>query len=171
MDAKDIELVKSIIEAAIKTAFEAQTSGMVPFAWVSVIVGGLVAGIGVTWAWGLKQSTKASEEIKGWATKVQELADKQRDRDDDRDIATRDRWEKVVKGIHEKHTAEKAEWKVREKRLEDSRDAAKLQYETTLRDNGEILTKQIVECNSTISEATEYFELLVPIIQRTESGS
>lgn len=165
MDAKDIELVTKIINDALRE----YAQGQVPFAWVSIIVGGLVSAIGVIWAWSIAKDKKVLEKVTEYSEKIEALGTAQRDRDDARDEATRKRWEAVMANVKAQHQEEKVLWRTREERLEASRDAAKLQYENTLKDNSVILAKQLSESNAVINEATETFEIVIPLIQR-ESG-
>lgn len=166
MDSKDIELVTKIINEALRE----YAQGQVPFLWVSIIVGGLITGYGVLWGWALSKDKKVLDKVTEYSEKIENLSNAQRDRDDKRDEDTRKRWEAIVANIKAQHDAEKAEWRTREKRLEDSRDAAKLQYEGTLKDNSVILAKQLSESNAVINEATETFEIVIPLIQRGNGG-
>lgn len=166
MDSKDIDLIGKIIEAALVK----YAQGQVPFLWVSIIVSGLVSGYAILWAYALSKDKKVLEKVTEYSTKIESLSNAQRDRDDARDEATRIRWENVLGNLSSQHDAEKSKWNTREKRLEDSRDAAKLQYEGTLVANGAILAKQLNDSNATVNEATEMFELIIPLLQK-ESGN
>lgn len=166
MDAKDIELLKSIIETAIKVGFEKSISGMVPFGWVALIVSGLVAGIGVTWAWGLNQSKKATDKIAQWAEKIETLSNAQRDRDDTREKEIRERYTVVIDRLKDEQLIEKKELNVRITRLENSRDAAKLQYENSLQENGEILGARLIQCETALNENNEHLEAVSILLEK-----
>lgn len=175
MDAKDIEIVKSIIEAAIKAAFETQSLGMVPFSWVALIVGGLVSGIGVTWAWGLRKDKATNEQLKAanekqakWTEKVEELSNNQRDRDDAREEEIRKRYDTVIAKLNADHAIAIGKWEEREKRLEASKELANQQNQQLLRETGEILGRKLEKATQGDLEVVEFLEKILPHLERLE---
>ena len=155
MDPKDIELVKAIIIEALK----AHSDGMVPFAWVSVVCGGLVSVIGVLWAWGFKQSN-------AWVAKIEELGKEQRARDDEREVKIRERYEKVIEKLAADHKIDKDGHLVRIDRLELAKDAARDQY-NAYRKEAELWTRdQLIEVTKALEESAEVSEAAIAALER-----
>lgn len=165
MDPKDIELIKQTLEAGLQK----YASGQVPFLWVSLVVGALVAAIGVTWAWGLKQSTKAADQIKEWATKVEELSNNQRQRDDERDDRVRARYKEVIDGMKVDWDQQRTRYEERISRLEAARDSARNLYEQSLKEVGEVLGRKLERATKADEEVGEFLELILPHLERLQN--
>lgn len=161
MDADDLERIGKVIDAALRE----HNAGMVPFSWVATIVGGLVTGIGATWAWGVNQSKKAASQIAEWAAKVEELSDKQRSRDDSREAEIRDRYAAVIQQMREDAETIRARRDDREQRLEAARDAARQAYENLLRETGEVLGAKLQRSTQSEREVADALELILPLLE------
>lgn len=148
MDPKDLEMIRDAIKSA--------TEGSVPFPWVTVVIGALVAVIGVLWAWGFKKS-------ESWAIKVEEFARDQRARDDSRDAEIRARYDTVIKKLS-------VEYDTRIKRLEEARDMARNQYESYRSENENWLRNQFLEAAKVIEESNEIHETATTQIERVIFG-
>ncbi len=166
MDPKDLEILKQLIEAGLK----AHAEGQVPFAWVAAVCSALGTVIAALWAWALNSTKKSAAELASWATKIEELSNAQRERDDTREEKIRARYVTVIDQLKTDCAIDKVELNKRIDRLEAARDAAKLQYENTLKDNGEILGKRLVETETALNENSEHLEAISILLERESNN-
>lgn len=164
MDPQTLQTLERIITDAIKE----HASGSVPFAWVAIIVGGLVSAIGATWAWGLRKANASNEELKRWAEKVEELANSQRNRDDERDDKARERYVTVIERLETRQQEEVARWRARLERMEASRDEAQSALSALLRENISVLNDRLADSANAEREVAEFLEVIIPKLERLE---
>ena len=166
MDDKDLEILK----AAIKAIIEAHIDGQVPFAYVSAVVLALVSALGVTWNWGLSQSKKSAEEVLKWATRVEEINNAQRDRDDARDKAAREQWQGVILEVKDEYREQIIELKKTQKRTEDARDMIRTRYDAQMEEGQKLLLERISENTAALCENGESLDLLLPLMKGINDG-
>ena len=158
MDAKDIEIVKSIMEAAIKAAFQAQDVG-VPMAWCAAIGSALVSAVLALWGWGFKQSN-------AWAVKIGELSIGQRTGDDERESTIRERLEGVIAQLNSDHRDAVVAFERRIERLEAAKDLARDQYNGYRKETELWAREQLIEVTKALEEAAEVSEAAVSELER-----
>jgi len=156
MDVKDIELVKKIVEEAVRGA----TEGMVSVALVGFVVSGLVAAIGALWGWGFKLS-------KDFAAKIEEILKNQQGREDIKEKSQEEKINGLLGKKEERHQKDLDRLNERIDRLEKARDLARDQYNESLKEGQALLSKQLAESTASITEHNEITDdILIPLIKQ-----